>query len=138
MPAPGIGEWPLSSQMALGALPTAVPCARLHARHVLWEWRMEHVGETTELLVSELVPNSVRASERLRTVELPVVRLGLGCDRASVLIRVWDGSEEMPVRRSPGPGDDGGRGLLLVETLAAEWGCEQEVSGKTTWALLKG
>jgi hypothetical protein len=29
---------PLRSYLELGALPTAVPCARLHARHVLWEW----------------------------------------------------------------------------------------------------
>ena len=138
VPGPGVGEWPLSSQLELGALPTAVPCARLHARHVLWEWRMERIGETTELLVSELVTNSVKASERLGTVELPVVRLWLGCDRVSVLIRVWDSSDEMPVRRSPDLADDSGRGLMLVEMLAAEWGCEKDVSGKTTWALVKG
>jgi anti-sigma regulatory factor (Ser/Thr protein kinase) len=138
VPGPGVDEWPLSSQMELGALPTAVPCARLHARHVLWEWRMERVAETAELLVSELVTNSVQASERLRTIELPVVRLWLGCDRARVLIRAWDGSDEMPVRRSPDPGEISGRGLMLVEMLAAEWGCETDVSGKTTWALLKG
>jgi len=30
--------WPLCSYLELGALPTAVPCARLHARHVLREW----------------------------------------------------------------------------------------------------
>ncbi len=124
--------------MELGALPTAVPCARLHARHMLWEWRMERLIETTELLVSELVTNSVQASQRLGTVELPVVRLWLGCDRTRVLIRAWDGSDEMPVRRSPDLGDDGGRGLLLVEALAAEWGCEREASGKTTWALVTG
>jgi hypothetical protein len=29
---------PLRSYLELGALPTAVPCARLHARHLLWEW----------------------------------------------------------------------------------------------------
>jgi AT hook motif len=29
--------WPLCSYLELGALPTAVPCARLHARHVLRE-----------------------------------------------------------------------------------------------------
>jgi hypothetical protein len=28
---------PLRSYLELGALPTAVPCARLHAGHVLWE-----------------------------------------------------------------------------------------------------
>jgi hypothetical protein len=31
-------SWPLRSHLELGALPSAVPCARLHAKHVLWEW----------------------------------------------------------------------------------------------------
>jgi hypothetical protein len=31
-------SWPLRSHLELGALSSAVPCARLHAKHVLWEW----------------------------------------------------------------------------------------------------
>jgi hypothetical protein len=31
-------QWPLRSFLELGALPGAVPYARLHARQVLWEW----------------------------------------------------------------------------------------------------
>ena len=27
-----------AASLLLGALPSAVPCARLHARQVLWEW----------------------------------------------------------------------------------------------------
>jgi hypothetical protein len=30
-------RWPLRSFLELGALPGAVPCARLHTRQVLWE-----------------------------------------------------------------------------------------------------
>lgn len=29
--------WPLRSYLELGILPSAVPCARLHARNILWE-----------------------------------------------------------------------------------------------------
>jgi hypothetical protein len=36
MPAPT--DWPLQSHLELGAFDTAVPCARLHTRQVLWEW----------------------------------------------------------------------------------------------------
>jgi anti-sigma regulatory factor (Ser/Thr protein kinase) len=99
---------------------------------------MERAADTTELLVSELVTNSVRASERLETMGLPVVRLWVGSDRISVLIRVGDGSDEMPTPRVPDLGEDGGRGLMLVEALAAGWGVDREASGKTTWALVKG
>jgi len=31
-------ELPLRSFLALGPYPEAIPCARLHARAVLWEW----------------------------------------------------------------------------------------------------
>jgi hypothetical protein len=53
--------WPLSSSLELAALPTAVPCARLHARHLAWEWGLTGLTDTIELLVSELTTNSVQA-----------------------------------------------------------------------------
>jgi len=35
------GEWPKRSFLELGALPSAVPCARLHARQLTWEWGLD-------------------------------------------------------------------------------------------------
>jgi hypothetical protein len=35
--------WPFSSYLELGALPGAVPCARLHVKQVLWEWQKQRV-----------------------------------------------------------------------------------------------
>ena len=54
--------WPFASYLELGALPGAVPCARLHTKQVLWEWHLDDLAATAELLVSELVTNSQRAS----------------------------------------------------------------------------
>jgi len=54
--------WPLRSYLELGALPTAVPCARLHARQLVWEWGLNGLAANTELLVSELVTNAVKAT----------------------------------------------------------------------------
>jgi anti-sigma regulatory factor (Ser/Thr protein kinase) len=51
------------SYLQLGALPTAVPCARLHAKHLVWEWGLDDLAESSELLVSELVTNAVQAME---------------------------------------------------------------------------
>ena len=57
------GPWAYRrSSLVLGALPTAVPCARLHARQVLWEWAPPVDIAAAELLVSELVTNGVRAA----------------------------------------------------------------------------
>src|SRR6266567_3081009 len=36
--APFAAPWPYLSFLELGALPGAVPCARLHTRQMLWEW----------------------------------------------------------------------------------------------------
>lgn len=36
-------RFPRRSSLLLGALPSAVPCARLHARQVLWEWDLSEI-----------------------------------------------------------------------------------------------
>jgi anti-sigma regulatory factor (Ser/Thr protein kinase) len=126
-------HWPLRSELELGAFPGAVPCAQLHARHVLREWQLCEHADTVELLVSELVTNAVRACGGLAS---PVVRLVLASDRQCVVIRVWDGGDQMPVRRNAGPDSECGRGLLLVESLSADWGSYRKANGKVVWALI--
>jgi hypothetical protein len=34
-------DLPLHSYLELGAFPSAVPCARLHAKQVAWEWGLD-------------------------------------------------------------------------------------------------
>jgi hypothetical protein len=46
-------EWPLRDFIELGALPGAVPCARLHARQLMCEWGLTGLSESIELLVSD-------------------------------------------------------------------------------------
>jgi hypothetical protein len=57
-------------------------------------------------------------------------------DRESVFIRVWDGNDGMPVHQQAGPGDDGGRGLTIIDTLSTDWGASPEADGKVVWALI--
>ena len=140
------GSWPLRSWLELGALPSAVPCARLHAKQVLWEWGLDALVEVVELLVSELVTNGVQASEGMTgcryqgrwTPAVPPVRLWLCSDRQSVLVQVWDGNDRRPERKEIDLEAVGGRGLLLVEALSAEWGTyvPERSSGKVVWALI--
>ena len=128
------GEWPLESFLELGALPSAVPCARYHCRQVLWEWRLTGLAPSTELLVSELVTNAITAS-RSAGSDFPV-RLWLLSDAAQVLIVVWDASPHLPARADASPEAEAGRGLLLVETISDQWGtCATPPCGKTVWAL---
>jgi anti-sigma regulatory factor (Ser/Thr protein kinase) len=139
-------SWPLRSCLELGALPSAVPCARLHTRLVLAEWGLKAQAETAELLVSELVTNGVQASESMEgrrcrgrwTPGVPPVRLWLCSDKQNVLVQVWDGNDRRPERNDDDLEAVGGRGLLLVEALSAEWGtyAPERSSGKVVWALI--
>ncbi len=133
------------TQLELGALPTAVPCARLHTKHVLREWNLPELADTAELIVSELVTNAVRASAGLMSSRyagrwvpgVPPVRLWLVSDGQHIVIQVWDANEQMPARQDPAPDAERGRGLLLVESLSAEWGSytPEMSSGKVVWAV---
>jgi anti-sigma regulatory factor (Ser/Thr protein kinase) len=136
MPAsrPDTASWPLRSYLELAALTTAVPCARLHARCMAREWGLSaDQGDAAELIASELVTNGLNASEGL---ESPVIRLWLGSDGQWILIRVWDGSDELPERTDVGPDSATGRGLMIVDALSADWGAYREADGKVVWALV--
>lgn len=140
-----MSDWPFRSYLELGALPGAVPCARLHAKHVLWEWGLQGLAETVELVVSELVTNGQRASARIVGSRyggvwrpgVPPVRLWVCSDKERVLVQVWDGDDRLPQRQSLDLAAEGGRGLLLVETLTQEWGtyAPEGSSGKVVWAI---
>lgn len=131
-------QWPLRSYLELGALPTAVPCARLHARHLLWEWGLNGLAADIELLVSELVTNAVKATAELQQA---AILLRLSSDSARVLIEVWDADPQPPVPKelghdgTPDPQEEGGRGLFLIAVLSARWNWypTQEPAGKVVW-----
>ena len=74
------GRWPLRSFLELGALPGAVPCARLHTRQLLWEWQLTGLADSAELVVSEIITNAIQVTQAdARTAP---VRLWLLADRA--------------------------------------------------------
>jgi hypothetical protein len=139
-----VDRWPLQSFLELGALPGAVPCARLHTRQVLWEWGLAHHTDSTELLVSELITNGVQAS---RAMTQAAVRLWLLSDRARVMILAWDASPLPPVRANPRVDAENGRGLLLVDAISERWGwyfpgehapaSAAGQRGKVVWAVVQ-
>lgn len=140
------GGWPLRDAVQLGALPGAVPCARLHVRQVLWEWGLATLIEGAELLASELVTNAIAAS-RAWAPAAPV-GLWLLSDRTRVLILVWDASPRPPVPAAAGwdaasADAESGRGLLLVEAISEQWDwyfprdASGKSGGKVVWAALR-
>ena len=71
-------------------------------------------------------------------VGTPPVRLWLYFDRERILIQVWDGNDQMPARKDADPRAESGRGLLIVESLATDWGASRLAgsSGKIVWAVV--
>jgi anti-sigma regulatory factor (Ser/Thr protein kinase) len=82
------------------------------------------------LVVSELVGNATRHSGHVAAhIEVSLDALGL-------LVAVRDGSAVVPERREVGLLDESGRGYLIIEGLALEWGVGDEPDGKRVWVLL--
>ena len=149
-------QWPLQSRLELGPLPGAVPCARLHARLVLTEWGQASLGDSVELIVSELMTNALRASSDAaggrpgygadgRAASLG---LRLASDRRQVLVEVWDGVTAPPVPGQVSHDGETGRGLLMVEAVSSRWGyyyparqppgtAPDERAIKVVWALIQ-
>ena len=135
----------MSVHLPLGALPTAVPCARRYTRVILDEWGVAALADQAELIVSELLTNSVQATmdeegrPKYGETGLPVVHLHLASDHTSVMIELWDSISRVPAARRPTPAEEGGRGLGLVEALSDRWGWTAVVGwpGKVVWAELR-
>jgi anti-sigma regulatory factor (Ser/Thr protein kinase) len=125
----------ISSALEFAPLPTAVPCARLHAVHILHEWGLRGLADDAEMIVSELITNAIDASTL--PPERPPVSLRLLLTGKSFVIEVWDQSPRDLEPRAADAGDECGRGLTVVAALADRWGWERTGHHrKVVWAEL--
>lgn len=144
-----MADWPLTTDLGpIGALPTAPSLARGFVATVLWLWGLSDLADVAELLVSELTTNVVQAAADEDGVprydagdKLPVLWVRLLYDRARLMVEVWDSLPAAlgtPVVRHPGPDEESGRGLELIDALAEDWGWESapDWQGKRVWAVL--
>jgi serine/threonine-protein kinase RsbW len=109
------------------------------ARRELLQW-MDGLGAATEtsddarLVVSELVGNAVRHARPLAD---GTMRVAWTSGAVGIDISVTDGGAlTTPERVEAGVSDLAGRGLSIVETLAARWWVESTRSRTTVHALL--
>ncbi|WP_416967061.1 ATP-binding protein [Streptomyces sp. 4F14] len=113
----------------------SVARARDDLRRQLVQWRIGgELAYDAEVLLSELATNAVNA----RTLPGREILVEVTLAEGELRIEVADASDEQPVLRHAGEWDEGGRGLVLVEALAEEWGVgSREGVGKVVWAVLK-
>lgn len=100
--------------------------ARRFVTRALERWEVQSELDVIELLVSELVTNSIVHGRS--EVEVSVA---VASDR--VRVSVFDSSREPLVRRDPDAEGTSGRGLLMLDALATDWGTEFMPGGKSVW-----
>jgi anti-sigma regulatory factor (Ser/Thr protein kinase) len=129
--------------LPLGPYITAPACARSWARVVLGAWDLYELVETAELIVSELVTNSVQAvmslDGKVRDASgTDVVHLRLHLVDKRLVIEVWDTISAAPAMKPADLDDESGRGLQLVDMLSDKWGwmTVDNWTGKCVWAEL--
>jgi len=111
-------------------------------REILTEWGLAALSPDAEVIMAELAANAITATRggMERDGRQGFVRLWMLGDLSRLLILVWDPTPWPPVVGEPGDGDEHGRGLLLVEALAARWRWyhpARPYGGKVVWALLE-
>ncbi|MFZ3495403.1 SpoIIE family protein phosphatase [Streptomyces sp. 5.8] len=110
----------------LDADPAVVGDARRLVLDQLTAWDLDELAFSTELIVSELVTNSIRhagGQVRLRLIRADT----LTCE-------VSDSSNTQPRMRRARSEEEGGRGLYIVAQLSHRWGSRYTVGGKTVWS----
>ncbi|MFC9859637.1 MULTISPECIES: ATP-binding protein [unclassified Streptomyces] len=123
----------LSQQRRFPRQRTSVGASRDFVVSVLTEWGLLPLIEDIALCVSELATNALlhgvppgrEFSVRLHAAE------GL------VRLEVRDSGSGRPTIRQADEGTCTGRGLYLVNELAADFGVDEHVVGKTVWLAFK-
>jgi serine phosphatase RsbU (regulator of sigma subunit)/anti-sigma regulatory factor (Ser/Thr protein kinase) len=104
--------------------------ARSVALDTLRAWHEpETLADVAELVVSELVTNALRYGAGQVTLQLSRHDDG-------VVVEVYDEGVGTPRRRRAAADEEGGRGLLLVASVADAWGVRTRGGGKVVWCRL--
>ncbi|MFE9646218.1 ATP-binding protein [Streptomyces sp. NPDC006365] len=115
----------------------AVPEVRRALREFLSRWGKPGGAETAELLTSELVTNALVHTDSDAVLTATVGPRGLRVEVRDFLGRkpsLRPSNADERTHRD----DTHGRGLVLVESLADEWGVRAHRVGKSVWFELNG
>ncbi|MEV7982138.1 ATP-binding protein [Streptomyces sp. NPDC086519] len=110
----------------------AVASTRHYLREVLKRWRSEVLLDDLQLMLSEVVTNALTHAHSDVDIRM--------CRHAGVIrVEVQDSSPQPPVptvivaNEAMNAEAESGRGLLIVDALAASWGSSPAGRGKNTW-----
>jgi anti-sigma regulatory factor (Ser/Thr protein kinase) len=118
----------MSTVQTLPAVPDSPAMARTLVRAEL-SGCSESTVTTAELMISELVTNAVVHGGT-------PIRIELEHGDNVVKATVTDGGTALPVLRHPQRSAEHGRGLMIVSSLAHDWGVVENENGKSVWFSL--
>lgn len=107
--------------------PQWVSLARYMVTTALGEWRLDHLRDDAELLVSELATNAIQ-----HALDENPIRLTIEMDRRWLSLSTRGRSVGTPRTAKPTTNRERGRGLLLIEHIAGSWHCEANADGSKT------
>jgi anti-sigma regulatory factor (Ser/Thr protein kinase) len=123
----------VAETLTIAAVPEQVRLARAFVIGALG--RSHPRAFDAALLASEMVTNSVRHSGS--AVQGGFVTVAVTVGEGGVRVEVTDrGGDSVPVLKAVGSADgdgEGGKGMRLVDALAARWGYERGGGYATTW-----
>ncbi|MFJ8081404.1 ATP-binding protein [Streptomyces sp. NPDC096205] len=123
-----ITESQLRCVVPFRAAPAEVRLLRAAAARQLAMWGMPAAADEAGLLVTELATNVVKHVGEGSSATLVLERRG-----ERVRFEVHDQSRVMPLLRAAECGDECGRGLHLITSLAVDWGTVLTAVGKAVW-----
>ncbi|GAA2475113.1 SpoIIE family protein phosphatase [Streptomyces gobitricini] len=116
------------------AEPERIAAARQHLRELLHDWADPEQVDSAVLMVSEMLTNVLVHTDG---DALLVAEATGDHGKRRLRVEVADSSDELPHRRRPGEMASSGRGLILMEMLAHEWGVDPRGEGKSIWFELR-
>jgi anti-sigma regulatory factor (Ser/Thr protein kinase) len=116
--------------ISLTAEPAAAAVVRSQVREAIEDWNIPVDASVAVLLASELVTNAIKHAAGA------MVTAFLSCGRDQLRVEVHDTSCSMPVLIDAPADEEAGRGLVLVASLSADWGCYRTPSGKAVFFIL--
>lgn len=126
--SPERNQWAVCkrAETTVSCEPASVAWARRWALRELTSMyaAVDSVAPDVQTVVSELVTNAVQAQARRPS-------LSLDGHHSYLRIATSDDAPGVPAKQHPTPAKSHGRGLLVVDALAARWGVNREHGSKT-------
>jgi anti-sigma regulatory factor (Ser/Thr protein kinase) len=118
-------------RISLPSGPTAAAEARSQVQAYVYAWDVPVDSPVAALLTSELVTNAIK-HETGETVMLVI-----SCTWGQLRVDVHDTSPSIPVPIDAPVEAEAGRGLMLVSSLATDWGWYRTSAGKAVYFMLE-